>query len=182
MLDVGKTPIRLVLKPDGGEIFAVNYDGSSFSEIDTSTNEVGGAYMVGTHPVAGIATADNSLLYVSDFDADSLGVYSIDDGELLPVAPRTGDGPESMAFSKAGNLLFVVDARSGDVAVIRTSTNSLLNMFPVGAKPNDIADKAFISGRTAQLFTQQKLRRASLSRRPTKSHHHYLCQPSASPS
>ena len=143
MLDVGKTPIRLILKPDGGEIFAVNYDGSSFSEIDTSTNEVGGAYMVGTHPVSGIATADNSLLYVSDFDADSLGVYSIDDGELLPVAPRTGEGPDSMAFSKAGNLLFVVDARSGDVAVIRTSTNSLLNLFPVGMKPNDIADKAF---------------------------------------
>ena len=143
ILDVGKTPIRLVLKPDGGEIFAVNYDGASFSEIDTSTNEVGGAYMVGTHPAAGVATADNSLLYVSDFDGDSLGVYSIDDGELLPIAPRTGDGPESMAFSKAGNLLFVVDARSGDVAVIRTSTNSLLNMFPVGAKPNDIVIKAF---------------------------------------
>ncbi|MGB8478260.1 MAG: YncE family protein [Acidobacteriaceae bacterium] len=145
ILDVGKTPIRLILKPDGGEIFAVNYDGASLSEIDTSTNEVGGAYMVGTHPVAGVATADNSLLYVSDFDADSLGVYSIDDGELLPVAPRTGDGPESMAFSKAGNLLFVVDTRSGDVAVIRTSTNSLLNLFPVGAKPNDITVKAFLT-------------------------------------
>ncbi len=144
ILDVGKTPIRLVLKPDGGEIFAVNYDGASFSEIDTSTNEVGSAYMVGTHPVAGIATADNSLLYVSDFDADTLGVYSIDDGELMPVAPRTGDGPETMAFSKAGNLLFVVNTRSGDVAVIRTSTNSLLNLFPVGAKPNDIVVKAFL--------------------------------------
>ena len=143
MLDVGKTPIHLVLKPDGGEIFVVNYDGASFSEIDTSTNEVGGAYMVGTHPVAGVATADNSLLYVSDFDSDSLGVYSIDDGDLLPVAPRTGDGPDAMTFSKAGNLLFVVDARSGDVAVIRTSTNSLLTLFPVGMKPNDIADKAF---------------------------------------
>ncbi len=145
ILDVGRTPIHLILKPDGGEIFAVNYDGASLSEIDTSTNEVGGAYMVGTHPVAGLTTADNSMLYVSDFDADSLGVYSIDDGELLPVAPRTGDGPESMAFSKAGNLLFVVDARSGDVAVIRTSTNSLLTMFPVGAKPNDIAIKAFLA-------------------------------------
>jgi YVTN family beta-propeller protein len=143
ILDVGKTPIRLVLKPDGGEIFAVNFDGASFSEIDTSTNEVGGAYMVGTHPVAGVATADNSMLYVSDFGADSLGLYSIDEGELAPVAPRTGDGPEAMAFSKAGNMLFVVDTRSGDVAVIRTSTNSLLNMFPVGAKPNDIVDKAF---------------------------------------
>ncbi len=144
ILDVGKTPLRLILKPDGGEIFAVNYDGASVSEIDTSTNEVGGAYMVGTHPVAGVATADNSLLYVSDFDADSLGVYSIDDGELLPATPRTGDGPEAMAFSKAGNLLFVVDTRSGDVALIRTSTNSLLTLFPVGAKPNDITIKAFL--------------------------------------
>ncbi|MHB1794973.1 MAG: YncE family protein [Acidobacteriaceae bacterium] len=144
ILDVGKTPIRLILKPDGGEIFAVNYDGASLSEIDTSTNEVGGAYMVGTHPVNGLASADNSTLYVSDFDADSLGVFSIDDGELLPVAPRTGDGPDAMAFSKAGHLLFVLDARSGDVAVIRTAANSLLTMFPVGIKPNDIAVKAFL--------------------------------------
>jgi YVTN family beta-propeller protein len=145
ILDVGKTPIRLILKPDGGEIFAVNYDGASLSEIDTNTNEVGGAYMVGTHPVAGLATADNSTLYISDFDADSLGVYSIDDGELLPDQPRTGDGPDAMAFSKAGNLLFVVDARSGDVAIIRTFSkpSSLLTMFPVGMKPNDIAVKAF---------------------------------------
>lgn len=144
LLDVGKTPIRLVLKPDGGEIFAVNYDGGSISEIDTSTNEVGGAYMVGTHPVAGLATADNSTMYVSDFDADSLTVFSIDDGQLLPVQARTGDGPDAMAFSSAGNLLFVVDSRSGDVAVIRTSSNSLLTMFPVGRKPNDIAVKAFL--------------------------------------
>ncbi len=144
MLDVGKTPIRLILKPDGGEIFAVNYDGASISEIDTSTNEVGGAYMVGTHPVNGLASADNSTLYVSDFDADSLGVFSIDDGELLPVQPRTGDGPDAMAFSKAGHLLFVLDARSGDVAVIRTASNSLLTMFPAGIKPNDIAVKAFL--------------------------------------
>lgn len=144
ILDVGKTPTHLVLKPDGGEIFAINYDGASISEIDTSTNEVGGAYMVGTHPVSGVATADNSTLYVSDFDADSLGVFSIDDGELLPVQPHTGDGPDAMAFSKAGHLLFVVDARSGDAAVIRTSTNSLLTMFPVGMKPNDIAVKAFL--------------------------------------
>jgi YVTN family beta-propeller protein len=145
ILDVGKTPIRLVLKPDGGEIFAVNFDGASLSEIDTSTNEVGGAYMVGTHPVAGVATADNSALYVSDFDADSVGIFSIDDGELLPVQARTGDGPEAMALSKAGHLLLVVDARSGDVAVIRTSSNSLLTMFPVGMKPNDIAIKAFLA-------------------------------------
>lgn len=143
LLDVGKTPVSLALKPDGGEIYAVNYDGGSISEIDTSTNEVGGAYFVGTHPVRGLIASDDSTLYVSDFDADSLSIFSIDDGQLVGTS-RTGDGPDAMAFSKAGDLLFAVDARSGDVAVIRTSTHSLLTILPAGSKPNDIAIKDFL--------------------------------------
>ncbi len=46
-LDVGKTPVHLALKPDGGEIFVSNFDSDSISEIATGTNEVGGAYLVG---------------------------------------------------------------------------------------------------------------------------------------
>lgn len=143
LLDVGKIPISLALKPDGGEIYATNYGDGSISEIDTSTNEVGGAYFVGTHPVRGLIAEDDSTLYVSDFDADSLGIFSIDDGQLVGTS-RTGDGPDAMAFSKAGNLLFAVDVRSGDVAVIRTATHSLLTILPAGSKPNEIAVKAFL--------------------------------------
>lgn len=143
LLDVGLTPVSLALKPDGGEIFAVNYAAGSVSEIDTSTEEVGGAYFVGSHPVRGLIAGDDSTLYVSDFDADSLGVFSIDDGQLVGTS-RTGDGPDAMAFSKAGNLLFAVDARSGDVAVIRTATHSLLTLLPAGSRPNEIAIKSFL--------------------------------------
>jgi YVTN family beta-propeller protein len=143
LLDVGKVPIRLALKPDGGEIYAVNYGDGSVSEIDTSTNEVGGAYFIGTHPVWGLIASDDSTLYVSDFDADALGVFSIDDGQLVGSS-RTGGGPDALAFSNEGDLLFAVDARSGDVAVIRTSTHSLLTLLPAGDKPNDIAVKAFL--------------------------------------
>ncbi len=143
LLDVGRTPVSLALKPDGGEIYAANYDDGSISEIDTSTNEIGEAYFVGTHPVRGLIAQDDSTLYVSNFDADSLGVFSIDDGQLVGTS-RTGDGPDAMAFSKAGDLLFAVDARSGDVAVIRTSTHSLLTILPSGSRPNEIAVKAFL--------------------------------------
>jgi YVTN family beta-propeller protein len=143
LLDVGKIPVSLALKPDGGEIYAVNYGDGSISEIDTSTNEVGGAYFVGTHPVRGLIAQDDSTLYVANFDADSLGIFSIDDGQLVGTS-RTGDGPDAMAFSKGGDLLFAVDARSGDVAVIRTSTHSLLTILPSGSKPNEIAVKAFL--------------------------------------
>ncbi len=144
LLDVGKTPVGLALKPDGGEIYAANYGDGSVSEIDTSTNEVGGAYFVGTHPVRGLFAADDSTLYISDFDANSLGVFSVDDGQLLPVQPHTGDGPDALAFSKSGGFLFAVNARSGDVAVIRTATHSLLTLLPTGVKPNEIAIKDFL--------------------------------------
>jgi len=143
LLDVGKVPISLALKPDGGEIYAVNYGDGSVSEIDTSTNEVGGAYFIGTHPVWGLIAADDSTLYVSDFDADALGIFSIDDDQLVGSS-RTGGGPDALAFSKEGDLLFAVDARSGDVAVIRTSTHSLLTLLPAGDQPNDIAVKSFV--------------------------------------
>jgi YVTN family beta-propeller protein len=150
-LDVGKTPVHLALKPDGGEIFVSNFDSDSISEIATGTNEVGGAYLVGAHPSCGIVSADNAFLWISNFNADSIGVYSIDDGRLINTV-HVGGGPDALAFSTNGFLLLAVDARSGDVSVVRTQTyaangtvviGSLFTMLPAGEKPNAIAVKSF---------------------------------------
>jgi YVTN family beta-propeller protein len=150
-LDVGKTPVHLALKPDGGEIFVSNFDSDSISEIATGTNEVGGAYLVGAHPSCGIVSADNAFLWISNFNADTIGVYSIDDGRLINTV-RVGGGPDALAFSSNGFLLLAVDARSGDVSVVRTQTyaangavrvGSLFTMLPAGEKPNAIAVKSF---------------------------------------
>ena len=143
LLDVGHSPVHLALKPDGGEIFVSNFDSDSISEIETSTNNVTGAYLMGSHPVHGLVSSDNSLLYVSNFRSQELSIYSIDDGKRLGPAIHVGDGPDGLAFSTRGNLLFAVDARSGDVAVIRTSTRSLFTLLPSGRQPNAIAVKAF---------------------------------------
>jgi len=152
LLDVGRTPVHLALKPDGGEIFASNFDSDTISEIATGTNEVGGATLIGAHPASGIVSADNSTLWVSNFNADSIGVYSIDDGKRINTV-RVGGGPDALAFSAEGHLLLVADARSGDIAVIRvvsrtpssgiTRTGALFTMLPVGKQPNAIAVKAF---------------------------------------
>ena len=145
LLDVGHSPVQLALKPDGGELFVSNFDSDSISEVVTSTDDVSGAYLMGSHPVHGLVSADNTLLYVSNFRSQELSIYSIDDGKrlVLPLPLRVGDGPDGLAFSTRGNLLFVVDARSGDVAVIRTSTRSLFTLLPTGRLPNAIAIKAF---------------------------------------
>jgi YVTN family beta-propeller protein len=144
-LDVGTSPVHIVLKPDGGEAFVSNYDSDTISELTTTTNEVGGAYLVGAHPVRGLVSADNSLLYVSDFSAGRVGVYSIDDGKLIGPGVKVGEGPDALAFNSSGHFLLVVNAQSGDIAVLRTDANppSLLTLFPAGRAPNDIVVKSF---------------------------------------
>jgi DNA-binding beta-propeller fold protein YncE len=143
LLDVGRSPVHLALKPDGGELFVSNFDSNSISEVVTSTNDVGGAYLMGSHPVRGLVNADNSLLYESNFSSQEISIYAIDDGKRVGLPIRVGDGPDALAFSAGGNLLLAVDARSSDVAVIRTSTASLFTLLPTGRQPNAIAIKAF---------------------------------------
>lgn len=142
MLDVGHGPVQLALKPDGGELFTMNSLSDSISEVVTSTNDVGGAYMIGAQPVRGIVTADNALLYVGNLRSQEVTIYAIDDGKREGDV-QVGDGPIAFAFSAAGHLLFVVDSRSNDVAVVRTASHSLFTVLPAGRGPSAIADKAF---------------------------------------
>jgi len=150
-LDVGKTPVQLAMKPDGGEIFVSNFDSDTISEIATQMNEVGGAYLVGAHPASAMVSADNSTLWISKFNADSIEVYSIDDGKRINTI-HVGGGPDSLAFSTEGHLLLATDARTGDVSVVRVRSRTpsgvnrigtLFTILPTGKQPNAIVVKSF---------------------------------------
>jgi DNA-binding beta-propeller fold protein YncE len=143
MLNVGRAPVHLALKPDGGELFVSNSLSDTISEIYTSTDEVGGTYLMGDDPVRGLVSADNLLVYVANQRAQDVTIYAIEDGKRERVPIHVGDGPSAMAFSAEGHLLLVADTRSGDVAVVRTLSQSLFTMLPAGRGPNAIAVKSF---------------------------------------
>src|SRR5258708_39481051 len=109
LLDVGKTPVQLAMKPDGGEIFVSNFGSDSISEISTPTNEVGGTYAIGNRPVRGIVSRDNGTLWVANFGADSIALYSIDDGKLI-WSVSAASAPDALAFCEDENLLLAADA------------------------------------------------------------------------
>ena len=145
LLDVGKTPTHLAVKPDGGEIFSTNFDSDSISEISSWTNEVSGTYVVGSKPSSAIVSRDDSSLWVTDFGSDSTTMYSIDDGRA-EASVHTGSRPDALAFSTDEHLLLVTDAGSADVAVIRMVDKNgptLFTLLPAGAQPNDIVVKQF---------------------------------------
>ncbi|MDE1161426.1 MAG: beta-propeller fold lactonase family protein [Acidobacteriaceae bacterium] len=152
MLDVGKSPVHLALKPGNGEIFSSNFDSDSISEISTWTNEVEGTYLIGAKPSRSVTTGwskssvipNDDTLWVSNFGADSVSVYSIGDGRMMAAA-RVGSRPDALAFSADEHLLLVADSGSADVAVIRTQPvgqPTLVTLLPAGLQPNDIVIKA----------------------------------------
>jgi YVTN family beta-propeller protein len=156
LLDVGKTPTSLTLKPDGGELMVCNFDSDNASIIETTTNEVGGTYLIGTHPAQGLVTRDNSRLYVSNFGSNSVAVYDIDAGKVISTLP-VGAGPRAMAFAQSEDYILVLDTQSGDVAVIqrrpptkRQAEYSLFTIVPTGTQPNQIAVKAFMLRKVKQ--------------------------------
>ena len=142
LMDVGRGPVQLALKPDGGEVFVVNSLSDSISEVITGTDDVQNAYMMGDNPDSGLVSRDNSLLYIGNLRSQIVIAYSIDDGRRVGSV-HVGDGPSAQAFSAKGHLLFVVDAKSGDVAAVRTASFSLFTLLPAGRNPNAIVDKAF---------------------------------------
>jgi DNA-binding beta-propeller fold protein YncE len=106
-------------------------------------------------------SADNTILYVSNFKSDTIAIYSIDDGKPLGWI-QVGRRPDALALSPNQNFLFVVDTGAGDVTVIRTAIPlrsnvprerwfPTLTIIPVGQQPNAIAIKAFISSHTPTL-------------------------------
>jgi YVTN family beta-propeller protein len=106
--------------------------------------------VLGSAPTRGVLSADGSTLYVSDSAAghiipvDLLNrrvVRESGTGKEFPI--QAGQSPGVMRFDPEENLLIVANEGSGDVAVIRVRTNSLLTMIPVGTGPKDVAVKMF---------------------------------------
>jgi DNA-binding beta-propeller fold protein YncE len=71
--------------------------------------------------VRAVVSGDNSSLWVTNFGADSVSVYDIDDGRMA-ASVRTGSRPDALAFSNDEHLLLVADTGSADTAVIRTQS------------------------------------------------------------
>jgi YVTN family beta-propeller protein len=151
LLDVGKSPVSLAIKPDGGELIAFNFDAGSISIIETTPNEVSGSYLVGSQPTRGVVSRDNSRLYISNFGSNNIAVYDIDLGKIIEYL-TVGTRPDALALSQNQNYLLVLDSGSGDLAVIQKrdpskklepSEYSLLTIIPVGVQPNQIVVKSF---------------------------------------
>ena len=149
-LELDGNPSDLLLKPDGGELYVISPEAHGLQVINTWTHEVGDYMVLGSAPTRGVLSADGNTLYVSDSAAGHIIPVDIQNrrvirdpgtGKEFPIT--AGQSPSVMRFDPDESLLIAVNQGSGDVAVIRVRTNSLLTMIPVGNGPQDLAVKLF---------------------------------------
>lgn len=131
------------LKLSDGEIYAATPGLNGIAILDSWTNEVKENLVVGNQPALGTLGTDGTL-YLSDAAS----------GQVRPVATRfrrvltpipAGRRPGASALTPGEDLLLVVNEDSNDLAVIRTRTQSLLTLIPVGLEPRDLVVKLFRS-------------------------------------
>ncbi|HET9784183.1 MAG TPA: YncE family protein [Terriglobales bacterium] len=132
-LRLGHNPQFMLLKPDGGELYISNADGT-VSVVDTTSNEVSDTMAAGLGAGAMAVDAGGTFLYVANTAAGTVSVISLADRRTLAVI-HVGQQPSRLVLDPSGLLLFAADQGSDDVAVMRSSLdpaspNSLLALLP----------------------------------------------------
>ena len=147
-LELAGTPTQMLLKPDGGEIYVISPEANGLQAINTWTHEMADSMLLGSAPTTAIIAPDESEMYVTDRAASRVIPLDIYNRRLLGRPIRVGASPGQMRFSPTERgakpaMLLVVDEGSDDVAVIRTRSDSLITLVPVGPHPQRIAVKTF---------------------------------------
>lgn len=95
--------------------------------------EMGRARGWATSAIRGLhLSPDRRLLYVVSWDGSSVYVHDLRAGKWLPRAIRGGLYPSDSALSPDGRWLYVVNAKSDNVARIGTETAELQEVTPLG--------------------------------------------------
>jgi DNA-binding beta-propeller fold protein YncE len=146
-LELAGVPTQMLLKPDGGELYVISPEAHGLQAIDTWTHEMGDTMLLGFVPASGILAPEAVEMYVADRAAGRvvpLDILNRRVGKPITV----GASPAAMRFSPTEPgavppMLLVIDEASADLAVIRTRTDSLLTLIPVGSRPQRLAVKTF---------------------------------------
>jgi YVTN family beta-propeller protein len=147
-LELAGTPTDMLLKPDGGELYVISPEAHGLQAINTWTHEVADTMTLGSMPAFAIMNYDASEMYVADRAASRVIPVDILNRRMNGPPIAVGVSPFFMRFSPSERgakspMLLVADEASGDLAVVRTRSDTLITLIPVGEKPQRIAVKMF---------------------------------------
>ena len=98
LLQVGVSPQKLAVTPDGSRVFVTNKGSNTVTVINTLTNTIIGTVNVGKAPLDVAVSLDGSLAFVSNKDDGTISVIDVGRQAAIHV---TDPMPKSSPFGLA---------------------------------------------------------------------------------
>lgn len=139
-ITVGPQPLGIAVSPDGTRAYAVSVGdgtGGTVSVINAATNVVTGQISVPGTPTAAAVSASGRCLYVASFEA--VLVIDTATNELTVTIPLEGAGSDSIAVAPAAPFGYVVNAPSGDIAILNLASNRVLDTVSIQGNVQAVA-------------------------------------------
>ena len=145
---VGKRPRRMVLTPDGSELWVSNELGASVSIIDTASRsvkhtlelELPGMRKTDITPVALLMTPDGKTAWVALGRANHVAEVDVASRRVRRVV-LVGKRAWGLALSRDGTRLYVVNGLSDDLSIVDTASGKALKTVPAGRVPHTVLVK-----------------------------------------
>ena len=132
-------PLGIVVSPDGSRVYTANHTANSITTIDTATNTVLGSVPVPNGPFGAadprdlVVTPSGGTLYVTKFNTFEVAVFDTATSAIVGNL-NTDNGPSGVAINPAGTRVYVGHNFAGDIKVIDTTTNTVVDTIPVEAE------------------------------------------------
>lgn len=137
-IHVGGEATTADFSPDGTRAYVPSRASNTVAVIDTASRTVTGSFAAGFGPLAVGVTPDGSRIYVvNQFSADVSVVDAVSQAVIATIPLDPGSNPQDIAISANGRA-YVSMIVSDLVAVIDTSTNTVINAIPMDS-PNGIS-------------------------------------------
>ncbi|MEO8435293.1 MAG: YncE family protein [Pyrinomonadaceae bacterium] len=147
----GMKPRRIVLAPEGHQVWVGLDDSPLVAVIDTKTNTLAGTVKVGDglHNIAFVP--GKNLAYVSNSKANTVSV--IETNKLVPLTHlKVGPAPVPVAYSAASGLIYVASVNGNDISVIDPANQRIVNTVPT--EPGVVALRFAPGGRFGFVVNQ----------------------------
>ena len=130
-------PAHVALSADGSQAYTANQFGSSLSIVNLATSAVVATLPLPSQGFNVLADPGSSRVYVTT----STGSLQIVDAGTRAFVSQVATGPASngLALDRSAGILYVSSITAGTVAAVSTTTNAVVRIYPVSAKPQRIA-------------------------------------------
>jgi YVTN family beta-propeller protein len=150
-IQVGELPAGVAIRPDGKRAYVTSRRKNKVWVLDTVTHQVVTTVDVQMEPANVAFTPDGRLAYVANFGSNSVSVIDTATNTVVPVpdgeAIKVGVVPIGVAVTPDGARVYVVNVNFspvpppplGNVSVIDTATNTVVDTVVVGSGPRAVA-------------------------------------------